>query len=91
METYCFCSISSYYYYYSLSLSISSSGFFFFPPKFCSDKFIATPGQIILKFGNTVEKDVKLCKRVSKFKMWTLRLSYWRAQNCQNFVWPISY
>ena len=43
--------------------------FFFFPPKFCSDKFSVTTGRIVLKFGDMVNMDVKLCKRLSKFKM----------------------
>ena len=41
----------------------------FFPPKFCLDEFLVTTGQIVLKFGYIVDLDVKLCKRVSKFKM----------------------
>ena len=42
---------------------------FFFPSKFCPEKFSVTTRQIVLKFWDMVDMDVKLCKRVSKFKM----------------------
>ena len=35
----------------------------------CPDKFSVTTGWTVLKFGDMVDMDVKLCNRVSKFKM----------------------
>ena len=43
--------------------------FFFFLPKLCPDEFSVTTGRIVLKFGDMLDMDVKLCNRVSKFKM----------------------
>ena len=43
--------------------------FFFFLSKFCSAEFSLTTGWVVLKFGDMVDMDVKLCNRVSKFKM----------------------
>ena len=43
--------------------------FFFFPSKFCSDEFSVAAGQIVLKFEDLVDMEVKLCNRVSKFKI----------------------
>ena len=60
--------------------------FFFFPPKFCKDKFSVTTGQIVLKFWDMVHMDVKLCK-VSKFKMFDFKAV---PQTCPNFVCAIS-
>ena len=42
---------------------------FFFLPKFCLNEYSVTAGQIVLKFGEMVDMDVKLCYSVSKFKM----------------------
>ena len=39
------------------------------PTKFCLDYFSLTTKRIVLKFGDIVDMDVNLCKRVSKFKI----------------------
>ena len=57
----------------------------FHPPSFCPDEFSVTTGRIVLKFGDIVDMNVKLCNRVSK--CWTLRLAHGRAQNHPNFAW----
>ena len=35
----------------------------------CSDELSVTTGWAVLKFEDTFDMDMKLCKRVSKFKM----------------------
>ena len=35
----------------------------------CRDEFSVTIGRIVLKSGDIIDIDMKLCKRVSKFKM----------------------
>ena len=34
--------------------------------KFCLDGFSVTTGQIVLKYGDMIDMDMKFCKRVSK-------------------------
>ena len=41
----------------------------FFPPQFCPNEFSVTTGRIVVKFGDMVDMDVKMCKSFSKFKM----------------------
>ena len=64
--------------------------FFFFPPKFCLDEFSVTTKRIVLKFGDMIDIDMKLCKRVSKFKMADPKVHPGHAQTCLNFVWTSS-
>ena len=70
--------------------------------KFCPDEFSVTSGRILLKFGEKVDMNVNLCNSVSKSKILdskavpqskypTQRLAHRRAQNCQNYIWPISH
>ena len=49
-----------------------------------TDEFSVTTGQVVLKFGDMVDMDAKLCNRVSK--CWTLKLAHGCAQNHCNFV-----
>ena len=41
---------------------------FFFLPKFCLNEYSVADGQIVLKFGEMVDMDVKLCNSLSKCK-----------------------
>ena len=43
--------------------------FFFFPPKLYSDEYSVAAGRIVLKFEDLVDMEVKLCNRVSNFKI----------------------
>ena len=43
--------------------------FFFIPPKFYQEELSVTFRQIVMKPGDMVDMDEKLCKKVSKFKM----------------------
>ena len=62
-------------YFVSFSSSFSSysiysiSSISFFSSTFSLDEFSVPTGWIVLNFDNMVNMDVKLCKRVSKFKM----------------------
>ena len=64
-ETYCFCSVFFLFFLFFFFFC----HFFFFPPKFCLDEFSVTTGRIVRKFWDMVDMDVKLCKKVSKFKI----------------------
>ena len=72
IHVYCFCSVS---YYDSISFS--------FRPNFVrtsSQCVTIGTGRIVLKFGDMVNMDVMLCKRVSKFKMLGLK-----RRDCADF------
>ena len=54
---------------YLVIIILFFSYFFFFPSKFCLNEFSVITEQIVLRFPDMVYMDVKLCNRVSKFKM----------------------
>ena len=64
--------------------------FFFFRPKFCPDEFSVTTGLIVLKFGDMLDMDVKLCNRVSKFQMSDSNAGTWACPKplkcCPNYI-----
>ena len=85
-------------YNHILLLFFLSFRFLLFPPNFFPDEFSVTTRRIVLKFGDMIDMDVKLCNRVLKFKCRTLRLANRRAQTAQtlsrlfltNHSWDLS-
>ena len=57
-------------------------------PKFVRLRSVTTQ-QIVLKFGDVEDIDVKLCNRLLKSKRSDLRLANGCAQNSTHFVWTI--
>ena len=59
---------------------------FSFSTQLLSGSILINHSTIGLKFGNMINADLKLCKRVSKFKMADSKGPLGHAEICPNFV-----
>ena len=61
---------------------------FLFLPKCCTDKVSVTSRWIVVKFGEMVARDVKLCHKVSK--CYTLRQAHRHVKSTDNSIYYLS-